>query len=111
MADQDTPSDRDALDDLARRVAEARRGGSATDRAGAKAPADMSGMSLGLRLASEFVSAIIVGGLIGFGIDALVRTSPAGLLVGFGLGFAAGTVNMVRAARAVRGPARLNDDG
>ena len=68
--------------------------------AGGPAPIDRSGMSLGLRLASEFTSAILVGGLLGYGLDFLLNTSPWCLFVGLGFGFAAGTVNLVRAARS-----------
>jgi ATP synthase protein I len=96
MADPKDPHGADALERLAARVAEVKQ-----DRAarGPKVAIDRSGMSLGLRMASEFASAILVGGLLGYGVDFLAKSSPWALLGGLGLGFAAGTVNIVRAAR------------
>lgn len=52
-----------------------------------------------MRFGGEFGAAIIVGALLGYGADAFLPTSPWGLIVGFGLGFAAGIVNVVRVAR------------
>jgi ATP synthase protein I len=96
MADPKHPHGFDALDDLAARVAVVKK-----DKADAsvKVAIDRSGMSLGIRMASEFASAILVGGLLGYGVDFLVKSSPWALLVGLALGFTAGTVNIVRAAR------------
>ena len=96
MADPNVPHGHDALDRLSARVAEVEK--DRKDRE-PKVAIDRSGMSLGLRMASEFASAILVGGLLGYGIDFLAKTSPWALLVGLALGFAAGTVNIVRAAR------------
>lgn len=60
---------------------------------------DKSGMGKGLRYASEFTSAILVGALLGFGADKLLETAPWGLFVGLFLGFAAGVLNIIRMAR------------
>lgn len=57
----------------------------------------MTGMGRAFRLASEFVAAIIVGALIGFGIDAALGTKPWAMIVLLLLGFAAGVLNVVRA--------------
>lgn len=96
MADPEVPKGSDALSNLATRVAQARQ-----ERLDGepKAAIDRSGMSLGLRLASEFASAILVGGLLGYGVDFLASSSPWGLLFGLSLGFAAGTVTIVKAAK------------
>jgi ATP synthase protein I len=96
MADPKHPHGLDALDDLAARVATIKQ---ERDERAPKVAIDRSGMSLGLRMASEFASAILVGGLLGYGVDFLVKLTPWGLLVGLALGFAAGTVNIVRSAR------------
>jgi ATP synthase protein I len=96
MADPKHPHGVDALDDLAARVAMVKKD---RDERAPKVAIDRSGMSLGLRMASEFASAILVGGLLGYGVDFLLSSSPWALLVGLALGFAAGTVNIVRAAR------------
>ena len=50
----------------------------------------------GFRLASELVAAVIVGLALGIGADAAFGVSPAGLLIGLFLGFAAGFVNVSR---------------
>jgi ATP synthase protein I len=57
-----------------------------------------SAMALGFRLSSELVAGVVVGGLIGWGFDRLLSTSPFGLIVFFLLGFVAGVVNVVRSA-------------
>jgi len=48
---------------------------------------------------SEFVAAIIVGGGLGYLLDMFLPTRPWGLIVLLLLGFAAGVLNVVRAAK------------
>jgi ATP synthase protein I len=96
MADPRHPHGSDALDELAKRVAALHQ---ERENAGPKVGVDRSGMSLGLRLASEFASAILVGGLLGYGVDVILTMQPWGLLVGLALGFVTGTVNLIRASR------------
>lgn len=58
------------------------------------------GMSYGIRMASELVAAVAVGGLIGYGLDHWVfggRTWPWMFLTFFFLGVAAGAMNVWRA--------------
>jgi ATP synthase protein I len=55
------------------------------------------GMAYGMRMAAELVGAVIVGGLIGMGLDWLIGTKPWLFLLFFVLGFAAGVLNVVRA--------------
>jgi ATP synthase protein I len=57
-----------------------------------------SAMARGFRLSSELVAGVVVGALIGWGIDKLLSTSPFGLILFFLLGFAAGVINLMRAA-------------
>jgi len=47
-------------------------------------------MARGFRLSSELVAGVLVGAVIGWGIDRLLSTSPFGLIVFFLLGFVAG---------------------
>ena len=54
--------------------------------------------SKGYRLASEFVAGVLVGGLLGYGLDYLLGTLPLFLIVLLLFGFAAGILNMSRAA-------------
>jgi ATP synthase protein I len=92
MADRKPPED--ALSDLRRRVDAARGpGGSNTQPA-------PSAASLSLRMGGEFGAAIIVGALLGYGADYFLHSQPWGLMIGFGLGFVTGIVNVVRAASA-----------
>ena len=57
-----------------------------------------SAMSLGFRVLTEFVAAVIVGALIGWQIDAWTGTTPVFLLVFLLLGTAAGFWNVYRIA-------------
>lgn len=57
-----------------------------------------SDYSKGYRLASEFVAGVLVGGLVGFGLDKLFGTLPLFLIVFLLLGFGAGILNMSRSA-------------
>ena len=96
MADLKNPLGPDALDKLAARVAEAKQDIGSRE---SKAALNRSGMDMGLRMASEFASAILVGGLLGFGVDYVLKTMPLAFFIGLGLGFAAGTVNLIRVSR------------
>jgi ATP synthase protein I len=57
-----------------------------------------SDYSKGYKLASEFVAGVLVGGVLGFGLDKLFGTLPLFLIVFLLLGFGAGILNMSRAA-------------
>jgi ATP synthase protein I len=57
-------------------------------------------MALGFRLSSELVAGVVVGALIGWGIDRWLSISPWGLIVFLLLGFTAGVVNVIRSAGA-----------
>ena len=62
------------------------------------------------RLGSEFVAAVLVGGGLGDLIDRLLGTLPFGLIILLLAGFAAGILNMARAAgRVPKAGERLND--
>ncbi len=60
------------------------------------------GMAQGLRMASELVAAVIIGGLIGYGLDYFLGTRPWLFLAFFFLGFAAGVMNVLRAYKRVQ---------
>ena len=57
-----------------------------------------SGVALAFRLGAEFVSGVLVGSLIGYGIDHFFSITPWGLIVFTLVGFAAGVMNMLRAS-------------
>lgn len=53
----------------------------------------------GFRVGSELLAAMIVGPLLGLGLDRLAGTGPWGLIGGIILGFAAGVLNVSRAMK------------
>lgn len=55
-----------------------------------------------LRLSSEFAAAILVGVILGWGLDRLAGTSPWGLIVFVLLGFVAGILNVIRASGSMK---------
>jgi ATP synthase protein I len=92
MADRD-PSE-DALKNLRRRVDAAQGRGASSD----KPPP--SAASLAMRFGGEFGAAVLVGALLGYGVDYFLHSQPWGLIIGLVLGFATGVVNVVRTAQA-----------
>jgi ATP synthase protein I len=98
MAEDDEERLRANLDRLKTSLGKVRadpRAGAAP-RGAPPAPAPDSGMSLGMRAGSEFISAVVVGAGIGWGLDRLLHTSPAFLIVFFFLGVVAGVWNVIR---------------
>ena len=53
-------------------------------------------MGAGLRAASQFVSAIIGGGLVGWGVDHFAGTRPFGLILLLLAGFVIGLIGLKR---------------
>jgi ATP synthase protein I len=96
-------------DDKALRARLDRLSGDLKARRGAAAPVPAKGrgdnsgdgfgaaMSMGLRAASEFAAAIVVGGLIGWQLDRWLGTKPGFLIAFFLIGVAAGVWNVIRA--------------
>ena len=60
--------------------------------------ANASAMARGCRLSSELIAGVLVGSAIGWSIDRWLSTSPWGLMLFMLLGFAAGVINVMRAA-------------
>ena len=58
-----------------------------------------TGMAVGLKYASEFTAAVLVGAFLGYGLDHFLNSAPWFLLVGLLLGFCAGVMNVVRLAK------------
>jgi len=58
-----------------------------------------SGMAMGMRIASEFVSAILVGAAIGYAIDWVFDLAPFAMISFLLLGFVAGVLNVMRVAK------------
>jgi ATP synthase protein I len=59
---------------------------------------DGSAMARGLRLSSELVAGVVVGGAIGYALDYWLGIRPWGFIVFVLLGFVAGILNLMRAA-------------
>jgi ATP synthase protein I len=73
--------------------------------------------SSALRVATELIAGVIVGGFIGWWIDRHFKTSPWGLIGFLLLGTAAGTLNLIRAVQRMNaqlgagsGPADTSPD-
>ena len=96
-----------SLEDLDARLKKA-RGARQTEP---QAASSASGMAQALRLAMETVSTFAVGGMIGWGLDRWLDTSPWLLLVFLVFGSAAGVLNAYRTASRVSAAAERNDGG
>ncbi len=57
-----------------------------------------SAMALAFRLGAEFVSGVLVGALLGWGVDKVLGIAPWGIIILTLVGFGAGVLNMMRAA-------------
>ena len=69
--------------------------------------ADPSAIARGFRLSTELVAGVLVGAGVGWVIDRWLGISPWGMIVFLLLGFAAGVLNVMRAAGVV--PTRTLD--
>jgi ATP synthase protein I len=59
---------------------------------------DASALARGFRLSTELVVGVLVGAFIGWALDRWLGISPWGIIVFLLLGFAAGVLNVMRAA-------------
>ena len=88
-----------------------RRLGERLDATGARRPSpadsasglasETSAFARGFRMSTELVAGVLVGALIGWLIDRGLGISPWGMIVFLLLGFAAGVLNVMRAAGVV----------
>jgi ATP synthase protein I len=69
---------------------------------GVRSTADPSAIARGFRLSTELVAGVLVGAAIGWLLDRWLGISPWGMIVFLLLGFAAGVLNVMRAAGVVR---------
>jgi len=74
------------------------------DEAGPGPRSDPSAIARGFRLSTELVAGVLVGAFIGWALDKWLGISPWGMIVFLLLGFAAGVVNVMRAAGVSSGP-------
>jgi ATP synthase protein I len=75
---------------------------------GTRQTPDTSAYARGFRMSTELVAGVLVGAMIGWLLDRWLGISPWGLIVFLLLGFAAGVLNVMRAAGVVR-DRQLND--
>ena len=94
------------LQRLGQRIAQASR--PTENGTGPRQTADRSAIARGFRLSTELVAGVLVGAGIGWLIDSWLGTTPWGLTVFLLLGFAAGVLNVMRAA-GVANERDLND--
>lgn len=99
------PTEPEDLKRLGDRIAAA----SAKNAGPEKKAAPSSPYSIAFRLGTELVSAVVVGAGLGWGIDwafanwAHIHTRPAGMVVMFVLGAAAGIRNVYRTSQQISG--------
>ena len=69
-----------------------------------KAEASRKGYAEAMKLSSEFIAAIVVGGVLGYVLDRYSGTKPWGMIILLLLGFCAGVLNVLRSAGLVSQP-------
>jgi ATP synthase protein I len=102
---EQSPTDEAALSARFQRLGE-RLGHIRPDRASESSPAqrpaaDPSAIARGFRLSTELVAGVLIGAAIGWLLDRWLGISPWGMIVFLLLGFAAGVLNVMRAAGVV----------
>lgn len=98
--EEETSADatRGEMGDFAKRLKAAREEAGLDDKP-PEPPPPFGLAAYALRLATELVAGVIVGGFIGWWIDRRFGTSPIALIACFALGTAAGAWNVVLAVR------------
>jgi ATP synthase protein I len=96
-----------SLDEFSKRL-DAVRGAKTNAEETRAAGGQASGQAF--RLSSELLAGILVGTLLGWGIDRLLGTTPWALVAGIFLGFAAGVLNVARAMKTARETASGTDE-
>ena len=66
---------------------------------GAHAKSRASGLGIAMRMGSEFVVAVLIGGAMGWGLDQWLGSTPFLMFLFLMFGFAAGTLNIIRAGK------------
>ncbi len=88
------------LSSLEQRLAKSR----AEDAKQAAPSTGKPGYGNALKMSSEFISAILVGALIGYLIDTFAGTTPWAMIIMLLLGFVAGVLNVLRSTGSVADP-------
>jgi ATP synthase protein I len=101
---RDTETIRQRLDDLGERIGEAR---GRREQPRPEPQARGAALSQALRLATELIAGVGVGGFIGWWLDRVLGTAPFLMVLFLVLGAIAGILNVMRAAQAMQGTAPL----
>lgn len=96
---------------LAAELGEVRREAGLEEAQERKAQASRKGYAEAMKLSSEFIAAIVVGGVLGYVLDRYAGTGPWGMIVLLLLGFCAGVLNVLRSAGMVAEPGRDDRKG
>jgi len=97
------------LRSLGSKLGSVRPGGDDRDKPAARPAADPSAIARGFRLSTELVAGVLVGAMFGWLLDRWLGISPWGLIVFLLLGFAAGVLNVMRAAGVAPGSGGAGD--
>jgi ATP synthase protein I len=99
------PADEAALSErlqrLGERLGQHRAGRLSENERRQATSSDPSALARGFRLSAEFVAGVLIGTAIGWLLDRFAGTTPWGMIVFLLLGFAAGVLNVMRAAGVV----------
>lgn len=89
----------DSPEDLQRRIRDARAREELENatRAGKKSNPASSDARMAIRVGADLAAAVVVGGVLGYGIDSWLGTRPWAMILMLFLGFAAGFLNIYRA--------------
>jgi ATP synthase protein I len=87
---------------LGERLGQHKRGRPPDSPSGERPTTDASAIARGFRLSTELVAGVLVGAGVGWLLDWWLGISPWGMIVFLLLGFAAGVLNVMRAAGVVR---------
>jgi ATP synthase protein I len=97
------PNDKRKLDDLGRRLSDLEKRAEATGTIPRKSTNEPNtALGSALKLSTEFLAALLVGGGMGWVLDHQLETRPVLMLVGLVLGIAAGFFGVFRAARRMQ---------
>ena len=98
------------LQRLGERLGNVNRSRNSDSKPGEPPASDPSAIARGFRLSAELVAGVLVGAGIGWLLDRWLGVSPWGMIVFLLLGFAAGVLNVMRAAGLLR-PGPLDPPG
>ena len=101
--DRERPPEEEAAltarsDSLGERLRHVRRDAASEQSQAERPAAGPSAIARGFRLSSELVAGVLLGAAIGWALDHWLGISPWGMIVFLLLGFAAGVLNVMRAA-------------